>query len=150
MGLGEIHPPDISQFKFKQVIHTSCPKSRMVTRRRRSSSSCSLLDSPRVRVFSGHPLLVALTAPQVIKVISKAYLCYCSRLHECVWRVWKQQQGLAECSDWNKDMACLDTSWAVSACFGTHCAPPGALSHHSKVSLSPGLSNPPVHPVEVP
>lgn len=76
MALGGIHPPDISQFKFKQVIHTSCPKSCMITRGRRSSSSHSLLDALRVGLFSGHPLLVALKAAQIIKVINKASVCF--------------------------------------------------------------------------
>lgn len=64
MSLGGIHLPE---FKFKQVIHTSCPKSWMVTRGRRSLSSPSLLDALRVRVSSGHPLLVALKAAKLLR-----------------------------------------------------------------------------------
>lgn len=148
---GEFIPPNFTQFKFKQVIHTSCPKSWMVTRGRSSSSSPSLQDAPRVGVFSGHPLLVALKAAQIIKVINKGPLCFApDYIGACGNNSIMSRQGLVKSSDWNKDVSCLDKSWAVSGRFGAHFTPPGAVSHRCKVSLSPELSNPPLHPFEVP
>lgn len=87
----------------------------MVTRGRSSSSSPSLRDAPRVGVFSGHPLLVALKAAQIIKVINKGPLCFTpDYTGACGNNSIMSRQGLVKSSDWNKDVSCLDKSWAVS------------------------------------
>lgn len=99
----------------------------MVTRGRSSSSSPSLLDALRVRAFSGHPLLVALIAAQIIKAINKGPVCFApDYTGVCLERVETtvlSRQGLVDFLDWNKDVACLDKSWAVSGSFGAHFTP---------------------------
>lgn len=141
MALGGIHPPDISQFKFKQVIHTSCPKSCMITRGRRSSSSHSLLDALRVGLFSGHPLLVALKAAQIIKVINKASVCFAPHYTGvCLEHV----ETTASCP--GRDLLSPEIGKRIwpEYILGSHFVlwsplytPPGAVSHQCKVSLSP-------------